>query len=226
MASYVQKSLWNIVSRKINKFITHKSIIKKDKIESNANDFVQKVKSAIANVGECNVFNSDQSGFNLEIHKGRTLAFKGQQKVETLTQSLHAMTHSYTIQPSISATGDLLSPLLIVLQEKRGQYGPLVQQKMFKAENVLALVSNSGKMTSQLSKTWFREVFLPQTNQNSLLLLDSWSGQNSASFDGIAQSRKNCEILNIPAGTTGMIQPLDVFFSGHIRISFAISVIK
>lgn len=130
------KKVNGIVSRKINKFVTQKSIIEKDKIEKEANDFVHKVKSALSNVGEANVFNSDQSGFNLEMHTGRTLAFKGQQKVETLTQSLHAMTHSYTIQPLISANGVLLSPLLIVLQEKGGQFGPLVQQKMFKAENV------------------------------------------------------------------------------------------
>lgn len=83
---------------------------------------------------------------------------------------------------------------------------------MFKAENVLALASNSGKMTSELSRTWYREVFLPRTNQNSVLLLDSWSGQNSATFDGVAGRRKNCIILTIPAGTTGMVQPLDVFF--------------
>lgn len=122
------------------------------------------------------------------------------------------LTNSCTIQPVISANGVLLSPLLIVLQEKGGQFGPMVQKNMFKAENVVALASNSGKMTSELSRTWFREVFLPQTNHNSILLLDSWSGQNSATFDGVAQTRKNCEILTIPAGTTGMVQPLDVFF--------------
>jgi len=78
-------------------------------------------------VGIENVFNSDQSGFNLEMHTGRTLSFKGQQKIETLTQSTNSMTHSYTIQPLISASGSLLSPLLIILQEKDGKFGPQVE---------------------------------------------------------------------------------------------------
>lgn len=85
------KKAHGIVSRKINKFVTQKSVIEKNKLEIQANDFIKKVKRALSNVGEANAFNSDQSGFNLEMHTGRTLAFKGQQKVETLTQSLHAI---------------------------------------------------------------------------------------------------------------------------------------
>jgi len=92
-------------------------------------------------VGIENVFNSDQSGFNLEMHTGRTLSFKGQQKIETLTQSMNSTTHSYTIQPFISASGSLLSPLLIILEEKDGKFGPRVESNLFKADNVLVLVS-------------------------------------------------------------------------------------
>lgn len=66
-----------IVSKKINKFITQKSIVEKDKLEKEAVDFVNNVKTIITQVGEENVFNSDQSGFNLEMHTGRTLSFKG-----------------------------------------------------------------------------------------------------------------------------------------------------
>lgn len=80
-----------------------------------------------------NVFNSDQSSFNLEMHTGRTLSFKGHQKVETIIQSTNSMTHSYTIQPIISANGSLLSPLLIILQEKDGKFGPRVESNLFKS---------------------------------------------------------------------------------------------
>ncbi|KYN02134.1 hypothetical protein ALC62_07055, partial [Cyphomyrmex costatus] len=56
----------------------------------------------ISLIGAENVFNSDQSSFNLEMHTGRTLSFKGQKKIGTLTQSTNSMTHSYTIQPIVS----------------------------------------------------------------------------------------------------------------------------
>lgn len=202
-----------IVSRKINKFVTQKTLTDKAKLKEQASKFVQDVKEKILIVGENNVWNSDQSGFNLEMHTGRTLSFKGELKVEALTQSVYSMTHSYTIQPIISASGVLVSPLLIVMQETDGKFGPRVEKNLFKAENVLVYASKSGKLTSALVKTWFQEVFFPLSSSKSVLLLDSWSGQNSKIFESLSpESGKPIQIETIPAGTTGMIQPLDVFF--------------
>jgi len=53
------------------------------------------------------------------------------------------MTHSYTIQPLISANGTLLSPLLIVLQEKDGIFDPKIKRNLFTPENVHVLASKS-----------------------------------------------------------------------------------
>ncbi|KYN03968.1 hypothetical protein ALC62_05174, partial [Cyphomyrmex costatus] len=175
-------------------------------------EFVDDVNTLISEVGECNVFNSNQSGFNLEMHTRRTLSFKGELKIETLAQSLNSMTHSYTIQPLISADGCLLSPLLIVLQEKDGVFGPRIKNNLFTPENVHVLASKSGKLSSKLVQKWFTKVFLPSTNNESVLLLDSWSGQNSQMLNALSTSGKSVVIKTIPAGTTGMIQPLDVFF--------------
>ena len=65
-------------------------------------------------IGAQNTYNSDQSGFNLEVHSGRTLASVGSKKVVSVVQSVHATTHSYTIQPIVNAKGRLLEPLLLV----------------------------------------------------------------------------------------------------------------
>lgn len=201
----VFKQRHHIVSRKINKFMTQRTLTDINKLKEEANNFVEKVKTEISLIGMENVFNSDQSGFNLEMHAERTLSFKGQKKIETLTQSIHSMTHSYTIQPIVSASGFLLSPLLIILQEKDEEFGPRVKLNLFKPDNVLVLASNSGKMTTNLVKTWFTNVYLPNCTDNSVLLLDSWIGQNSGTFKTIDKLSKNIKILTIPAGTTGMI---------------------
>jgi len=173
---YNFKQRHRIVSRKINKFITQKTLRDANKLKIKANNFVEKIKTEMSLVGIEYVFNSDRSGFNLEMHTGRILSFKGQQRIETLTQFTNSMTHSYTIQPLISASSSLLSPLLIILQEKDGKFGPRVESHLFKTDNVLVLASNSGKMTTNLVKTWFTNVYLPNCNDNSVLLLDSWSG--------------------------------------------------
>jgi len=71
------KQKHRIVFRKINKFVTKKSIENKEKLEQEAKTFVENIKTDISLVGEENVLNSDQSDFNLEMHTERTLAFKG-----------------------------------------------------------------------------------------------------------------------------------------------------
>jgi len=65
-----------------------------------------------------------------------------------------------------------LSPLLIILQEKDGKFGPRVESNLFKADNVLVLAPNSGKMTTNLVKTWFMNVYLPNCNDNREPLAD------------------------------------------------------
>lgn len=117
--------------------------------------FLNKVKSEIRVVGEVNVYNSDQSGFNLKTHAGRTLSLKGSLKVECVAQSVNSLTYSYTIQPIISADGILKSPLLIVLQKTNREFGPIVEKSIYKADNICVYPSKSGKLTSNLVIKWF-----------------------------------------------------------------------
>lgn len=55
------------------------------------NAFLNEVKPYIAQIGRSNVYNSDQSGFNLELHSGRTLAKRGTKIVEAGVQWLSSL---------------------------------------------------------------------------------------------------------------------------------------
>lgn len=142
------KKAHKIVSRKINKFITKTNIENRDNLQKNAREFVTEVKQLINEIGVENTYNSDQSGFQLEMHSGRTLAIEGEKQVQCLVQSISSTTHSYTVQPTISADGELLSPLFLVLKEPSGEFGPVVSQTLFRPTNVYAVPSKSGKLTS------------------------------------------------------------------------------
>ena len=167
----------------------------------------------IKNNGPNTVYNTDQSGFNLELHSGRTLDIKGVKGVEAITQSKSAMTHSYTIQPTISASGKLLSPLFIVLKEPSGSFGPRVSQSMFRANNVYLVASRSGKVTKDIIKEWFTDVFFPNVGNVTTLLLDSLTTQNDEGMiEEITPTGIEFDILTIPPGSTSIIQPLDVYF--------------
>jgi len=73
-----------------------------------------------------------------------------EQTVERVVQSVSSTTHSYTIQPIISCSGNLLSPLFIVLKEADGKFGPRVEENLFRPTNVVK-ASKSGKMTSGIN---------------------------------------------------------------------------
>ena len=82
------------------------------------------------------------------MHSGRTLAVEGEKEIKCLVQSVSSTTHSYTIQPTISTDGRLLSPLFLVLKEPTGKFGPVVEANLFRHENVYVAASKSEKLTS------------------------------------------------------------------------------
>lgn len=126
-------------------------------------------------------------------------------------QAVSATTHSYTIQPTISGDGRLLSPLFIVLKEPTGTFGPRVQETMFRVNNIYVMASKSGKLTSHHFEIWLREIYFPNVGSKSILLLDSWTGHCPDVIErNKPTSAEESIFLTIPAGTTGQRQPLDV----------------
>ena len=142
------KKAHRIVSRKINKFITKETLEDKETVNQEVSKFVADIKLLISEVGTENTYNADQSGFQLELHTGRTLAEERTKTVECVVPSVSSTTHSYTISPTINATGKLLSPLFIVLKETKDEFRPIIQQNLFQSDNVCLMASKSGKMTS------------------------------------------------------------------------------
>ena len=207
------KKTYKIVSRKITKFVTLKSFNEQYNIEKNANEFIQNCKPYFDKLPLNQILNSDQSGFNLEIHSGRTLEYKGTKKVECQVQSQSSMTHSYTIQPTISADGELLSPLYMVLQEKDGKFGVGIQAKMKIPNNICVSASKSGKLTKGHLVEWFSKVYFPNVQSETTLLIDSWTTYNDENaINRCKPDDKTLSILRIPPKTTALIQPCDVFF--------------
>jgi len=56
------------------------------------------------------------------------------------------------------------------------------EKTMYKAENIVAFASNSGKSTCKLTVKRFEEIFLLTAENESTLCLDSWTGQKEKKF--------------------------------------------
>lgn len=182
-------------------------------INEGAAAFVASIKQLMPSYQPNQVFNTDQSGFNKELHSKGTLRFKGAKQVTALIQSEHAMTHSYTIQPLISADGTLHSPLFIILQEENGKFGPRVAQTMARPGNLHIKCTRSGIVTKQIIHEWFLEIYFETAPGKSLLLVDSLpSYVDRVAINELKPVSVDYEVRVIPKHTTGKIQPLDKYF--------------
>ncbi|XP_071641522.1 uncharacterized protein [Temnothorax longispinosus] len=87
------KKSHRIVSRKVTKFVTRKTLEDFVDLQKTANDFLETVKPLIEQFGSENIYNSDQSGFQLEIYSGRSLDNQEVKTVERVVQSVSSTTH-------------------------------------------------------------------------------------------------------------------------------------
>ena len=67
------------------------------------------------------IFNTDQTGIEKELHSNRTISFVGEKRNFAAVQSKNATTHSYTLQPTISLDRRLFETIYLCLQEQGGE---------------------------------------------------------------------------------------------------------
>ncbi|KAK0404097.1 hypothetical protein QR680_017287 [Steinernema hermaphroditum] len=157
------------------------------------------------------IYNTDQSGIQLELRGGRTLALKGTKQIQVLVQRENALTHSLTIQPAISASGEFQLPLLVCFQERKAP--KKFNEELREFSHLHCVHSTSGMMSSELMKHFIREVFLPNGGDQSVLFVDCWNGYEKAKNE----FRQNIEFLTFPRKTTNELQPLDLFCNRQIK---------
>ena len=204
------KKTCRISNRRVTKFVSKVSVENLEDIVVRAEKFVEDVRKLIKEYGPENVYNMDQSGFERSMMSHTTLASTGSSQVQVLTQSVSGTTHTYTIQPIVSASGRFVLPLTICLQEKDGKFGDRVKEGMYKNTDLIySIASQSGKMGTSQLKDWFVNVMLKQCGNKFVLVVDSYTAHKA--FRELIPKDANIRIVTIPAGATGMIQPLDVY---------------
>ncbi|RWR99706.1 Pogo transposable element with KRAB domain-like protein, partial [Dinothrombium tinctorium] len=204
------KQDFNIVSRKITNIVSLHHESENNATIAQAAEFTNSINELLSSYDHDFVFNTDQSGFNYIMHSSRTLSNVGESDTTVVVESTNATTHSYTIQVLVSANGKLLDPLLLCLKEQGGTFGPRVFENLFKPYNCRTICSPSGKMTKNLVRYWAENFLKPNCQMNSLLLLDSWTGQSDERLFQFSDT--TIEVKHIPPRTTPIIQPLDVYF--------------
>lgn len=140
---------------------------------------------------------------------GRTLAIQGEKKITAVAQILNALKHSFTIQPCVSAVGELMTPMLVVFQIQNEPKKFTDEMKPY--TNLFAKSSTSGLCDAAMEIEWFRQLMIPNSLRGSALLLDSWTGFNQSL--ALPEVRQHLHVEVILPKTTSKCQPLDLYFN-------------
>ena len=98
-------------------------------------NFVEYATKKLVNFDRSIIVNSDQSGFNYELHSSRHCTRKRHRVCSV--NFLNAVFHSYTIQPTLNSNGNYIWKCLLVLQELNGSFVANVKKSLFQPENFL-----------------------------------------------------------------------------------------
>lgn len=215
-----------IRQRKITKYISRRDVATLEETVESAQRFQTQTRQIIPKFDLDFVINTDQTGCNYQTTYNRSLEFKGTKTVLVKKHNLNKITHSYTAQYSVTASGKLLPLVYICLQESANKFGPIITQTVNRltAEfgNVVVTCSKSGKLTKELYKNYLETTLKPYVKDNNfLLIIDSWGGQTDASLHdeifGNDDGDATCTLKVIPGKCTPFCQPCDVYFYRQVK---------
>jgi hypothetical protein len=87
-----------------------------------------------------------------------TLSHEGEPTTSVTVSSIYASTHSYTVMPIVSLSGNILGSVLICLQEKDGKFRENVKEELNnhvkRLKNIRVIPSKSGKLENPHLKYW------------------------------------------------------------------------
>lgn len=123
------KHKYKIRQRKITRFVSSSEHVSFEEILETAEKFRMQTKAIMSNFNLDFVINTDQTGCQYQIPYNRSLAAQGSKTVLVKKKSLHDITHSYTAQYSLTASGKLLPIVFLCMQEPKGNLVLLLKKK-------------------------------------------------------------------------------------------------
>lgn len=222
----VFKRKHRIKQRKITKYVSKRDCATLEETIEAAEKFRKQTSILIRNFDLDLVINTDQTDCQYQTSYNRSLDFQGIKTVLVQKQNLNKITHSYTVQYSVTASGKLLPRVFLCLQEPTNKFGSVVSKIVKKLEtefkNVIVTCSKSGKLTKDLYKQFLETILVPYVkNEKFMLIIDSWESQTDCTLhDYIFENdsgEATCNLKIIPSKCTSLCQPCDVYFYRQVK---------
>lgn len=177
-------------------------------------EFVTEVHSALLQYSPSLVLNMDETPIKLIDAPVTGVVATGSKEAATMETSAGAMGTKITCLPCISAAGDKL-PLSVVIRGKTPRCLKKITEGASAAvKKVELFYSEKGWVNEEIMVHFFRSIILPYTHSRpAALLLDSYSAHFTPAVQEAAAAM-NLQLIEVPAGMTSSLQPLDVSFNG------------
>lgn len=159
------------------------------------------------------ILNMDQTPVYYSMHEKKTLNKKGARTVNLRTSKQDS--ERITVAVTISAAGDLLQPTVIFKGKKGGRIEKDQLKKLPAGPHYM--VQEKAWMDHEVMHVWVDVVLKPYIQQAPkgiipVLFLDSYRAHMMEEIVTKIQDL-GVEVLHIPGGCTGLIQPVDVGFN-------------
>jgi len=179
-------------------------------------DYVSEVHGAIMQYGARLVFNMDETAIAKIDPPTTAVVARGCGEAAKIHSHISSPGQQITTLPCISAAGDKLQ-LCAVLKGKTLRCLKKIQDGASAAvRGVRLYYSEKGWVNAELLCRWLREVVQPYTRSApAALILDSYAAHFSPPVR-IAAAAMNLELIQVPAGATAILQPLDVQYNSTL----------
>lgn len=159
-----------------------------------------------------NIFNMDETGYQLNNEAGPVIATKGAKDVHTIISSERG--ENVTIITCCSAEGRFLPPVIIF----KGVRGKKEFGDGLPAGAKVYMNQKSSFITSELFFRWLKEHFIPRKPPGkTILILDGHTSHRNC-FEMLQYAEENdVIIICLPSHTTQALQPLDRSFFKSLK---------
>lgn len=159
------------------------------------------------------VLNMDETAISKVEPPTTAVVAKNSGQAALIHTSIGSLGQTITTMPCISAAGDKL-PLSVVLKGKTTKCLKRIQEG---ASTVLQQAklyySPKGWVNTEIMLKWLHDVIQPYTQSKpTVLILDSYSTHFTSEVQNAASSI-NLELIQVPPGSTSILQPLDVQYN-------------
>ena len=223
LAKYCQVTRWLKSHNFVQRVATHESQKDLRETVSDAKDFLncQRPKLSEPCRHQDYVLNMDQTPVPFTFNSNKTLEVVGARTVNVRKST--SDTKRATFAMTVSASGKVLKPMLVY----KGKSGGRIEKRKFPLfpKDIVYACQDNAWMDETVMLKWVEKILKPYVALSPehvipIILLDSYRCHMMASVVTAIQDL-GVEVLHIPGGCTGLIQPVDVGvnkpFKCHLR---------